>query len=70
MFKIKFAKSIAVLALFGGMIFSTSCKDKVEPEPTPLKSIAAIAAEDTSFSILVACLTKAELVNTLSNAVP
>lgn len=67
MFQSNFFKISMTLILSSMMLLSSSCEDKVDP-PTPPKSIAEIASADTSFSILVACLTKAELVSTLTNA--
>jgi transforming growth factor-beta-induced protein len=67
MFKKTVINTLLIVTTFSLLFFASSCKDK-EPDPEPAKSIAEIASADTSFSILVACLSKAGLVKTLTDA--
>lgn len=53
---------------FGAVISLSSCDDDEDPGVTPNPNIVEIAQSDTSFSILVAALQKANLVTTLSNS--
>lgn len=68
MFKKGIIKFGVALSIIGALLLSSSCGDKVDPDPVPDTSIAGIASADTTFSILVACLSKAGLVKTLTDA--
>lgn len=70
MFKNKFFPLLAIACLISIALLSSSCKDKTtDPVPDPVdNSIAGIASRDTTFSILVACLSKANLVSTLKGS--
>lgn len=66
MFKNKFFSLLVIACLTSISLLSSSCKEKTtDVVPDVDNSIAGIASADTSFSILVACLSKANLVNTL-----
>ncbi len=56
-----------LLLAFGAVTVFASCKDDDDPGVTPNPTVVDIAQSDTSFSILVAALQKANLVTTLSN---
>jgi uncharacterized surface protein with fasciclin (FAS1) repeats len=65
-------QSIFLVTAIGTMITFSSCKKDDDPAPTPtptpLKTVVGIAQSDTTFSILVAAVTKAGLAGTLSGA--
>jgi uncharacterized surface protein with fasciclin (FAS1) repeats len=67
---IKNIKNLFLLAIVGTTLVISSCK-KDDPvpvvPPTPTPTVVGVAQSDTSFSILVAAVTRAGLVNTLSN---
>lgn len=56
----------------GALVITSSCKKSDDPAPTPTPTptptVVGVAQADTTFSILVAAVTKAGLVSTLSDA--
>jgi uncharacterized surface protein with fasciclin (FAS1) repeats len=67
----KSLQSIFVVAALGAIITFSSCKKSdpaPAPTPTPAPNVVGIAQSDTSFSILVAAVAKAGLVDFLSDA--
>jgi uncharacterized surface protein with fasciclin (FAS1) repeats len=61
---------LVLFAAFGSLLTlaGASCsKDAVTPTPTPTPNIVKLAQSDTSLSILVSCVSKAGLVDALSN---
>jgi uncharacterized surface protein with fasciclin (FAS1) repeats len=67
---IKALQSLFVLTALGTMITLSSCKkddNTVTPPITPTPNVVGVAQNDTTFSILVAAVTKANLVTTLSD---
>jgi uncharacterized surface protein with fasciclin (FAS1) repeats len=58
---------LLVLTALSTAILVSSCKKDDTPAPTPTPTVVGVAQSDTSFSILVAAVTKAGLVSTLSD---
>jgi uncharacterized surface protein with fasciclin (FAS1) repeats len=61
--------SVLFAALLGATISTSSCKkdDDTPPAPTPTPTVVGVAQADTTFSILVAAVVKANLATTLSD---
>jgi uncharacterized surface protein with fasciclin (FAS1) repeats len=65
-------QSLFFVTALGALIITSSCKKDDDPTPTPTPTptpnVVGVAQADTTFSILVAAVTKAGLVTTLSDA--
>ncbi len=67
-------RSLFFVTALGVLVITSSCKKDDDPvptptpTPTPTPNVVGVAQADTTFSILVAAVTKAGLVTTLSDA--
>ncbi|RYY70304.1 MAG: fasciclin domain-containing protein, partial [Chitinophagaceae bacterium] len=66
--KNKITSKWPLLLALGAVTIFSSCKDDDDPGAMPNPNVVEIAQSDTSFSILVAAIQKANLVTTLSNS--